>query len=910
MTSYNSGEGVLALSSTGSGASSGTRIDVTLKLPQLQNLCKRDPKGYRDDYDAQLRRLKSECDILALSPSNHPSTSLIELIQFAAAVSSSSYKGKESDNVAQLFIRLLVGNNYEWNDTSNSNNNGSNKKNQQKQSAAMAMMLLNGDSSNNIALQLHRDIRKACVSALILMRNKGAIDPLTLLPIFFQILATVPDKSLKKTLYHHMVNDIHNVNKKGKRNDVLNRSIQIFLHKIIVNINQANSHNHQINKDEDHPLHIAARKAVDMVCDLYRKNVWTSSHTVAILSSAVESPMVNVMTRAIKFFLNIEDKMEHDRQVTEQSQWENSQKIDLHLHSTKTRKRKRRIGKDLKNRTKQQILRENEDAMENEIAMFQKDAGVEASKKLYPAIELINDPQGLAEHLLKKIKASNSTSCKFETKLLLINFVTRLVGNHELILLPLYPLLQRYMGGHQKDVTMILAYTVQACHEYVPPEEIYALLKTIAHNFITERCSEEQMAVGINAVRAICQRVPSALSKEDDESYLEESATAHDAKDEEENDANEKQSKKKISTNKINHYTMLDVEAFARDLAGYAKHRDRSVSIAGRGWANFIREVHPSLLQGKDRGMVGSALHRAGEKPLRYGERKVAAGVEGADLLVEYEAQKADFLKRREEMDIDSDDDDDNDDDDENGGIQEEPMNDVVDSDGDEWVEVEDNDGSDNDDTDMEAPELVEVTENSDGSISVGDENNDKGTVIDLISKSEKERAQIIQNASSKRIFTTSDFEKMRKLVEREQKLRRDPRAAARRKRALAKGKGFEALPDDNEDVSDDSSLDDNEQSIRTHGVVNPMDIMANSKKKRMNKKERLEKIIAGREKFETKVCTHKLNIFSYFSRFVSFFFTLEWNSLLWILFVYVSQQNRVVRVVPLILKRIARRVL
>ena len=35
----------------------GTRPDVTLKLSQLQNLCKRDPEGYRNEYDAQKRSI-------------------------------------------------------------------------------------------------------------------------------------------------------------------------------------------------------------------------------------------------------------------------------------------------------------------------------------------------------------------------------------------------------------------------------------------------------------------------------------------------------------------------------------------------------------------------------------------------------------------------------------------------------------------------------------------------------------------------------------------------------------------------------------------------------------------------------------------------------------------------------------
>jgi len=815
--------GGVAIASTGSGSTSGTRIDVTLKLPQLQNLCKRDPAGYRDDYDAQLRRLKSECGILALSPSSHPSPSLIELIQFAAAVSSSSYKGKESDEVAQLLIRLLVGNDQVEIDSSTIQN----KKNKN----SMSILYMSSDSNN--AIHLHKDIRKACVSALILMRNKGAVQPLTLLHLFFQIMATVPDKALKQLLYSHIVNDIKNVNKKGKRDDKLNRSVQTFLHKIIVNVNQSSKNNASNQSDhnfmkEDHPLNIAARKAVDMICDLYRKHVWTSDHTVAILSSAVQSPITNVMTRAIRFFLNIEEKMEYDRQVKEDTIYESSQQIDMHAHSTKTRKKKRRITKDVRNKVKIQQRREMEDAMENYALLAENDkGGVAASRNLYPAIELINDPQGLAEHLLKKIKASNSSSCKFEVKLLMINFVTRLVGNHELILLPLYPSLQRYMGGHQKDVTNILAYTVQACHEYVPPEEIYAILKTIAHNFITERCSGEQMAVGINAVRAICNRVPSVLSIEEDSPEMIASS--------------EVGGEKKKSGIASHNYTMLDVEAFARDLAAYTKHKDRSVSIAGRGWANFVREVHPSLLQGKDRGMVGSALHRSGQKPLRYGERKVADGVEGADLLAEYEAKKAEYLKNRQNMG--SDDELDSDDD----GIQEERMNDEED-DEDGWVDMENDDEGD----DNEAPKLVEMKESKDGSLNpVSDEGNEgkSNATIDLKSMSKEERRKLRQDMSSTRVFTTSDFEKMRKLVEREQKIRRDPRAAAKRKHAIAKGKEFEELSDD--DISLDS---DDEQGVSTHGVVNPIDIMANAKKKRMNKAERLEKIIEGRSKFEQKV--------------------------------------------------------
>jgi len=144
----------------GLSTGAGTKVDVTLKLSQLQNLVKRDPEGYREDYEAQVRRLESECGILTLggmagggvfgagdasavvrkttSRSTASSGKLEELIQFAAATASSSYKGRESGRIAAIIIGLLVGEQpsrhtneeeeeAETRDNSNNNNNNSNK---------------------------------------------------------------------------------------------------------------------------------------------------------------------------------------------------------------------------------------------------------------------------------------------------------------------------------------------------------------------------------------------------------------------------------------------------------------------------------------------------------------------------------------------------------------------------------------------------------------------------------------------------------------------------------------------------------------------------------------------------------------------------------------------------------------
>lgn len=735
----------------GVSTGTGTKVDVTLKLSQLQNFCKRDPKGYREDYDAQIRRLESECGILKLSPQT-PSPRLIELIQFAAAVSSSSYKGEESDRISDMFIELLVG-------------GTENKSEREKANLHMTMPAS--------ALQLHRDVRKSSVSALILMRNKGAIPPLKLLELFFRLMAVVPDKGLREQLYKHLVNDIRNINKKGKRDEKVNRAIQSFLHRVVNTHMGANGGGGEVAATD-----VAAKKATDMVCELYRRNVWTDERTVAILASAVESKIDSVMRRAMIFFLNIEERMAEDKKEQEDDVWDSSQKVNMHLFSRKTKTRQRQVQRQLKNRKKEQKKREGDP---DEWLEIRDDPGVEACRKLYPAIELLRDPQGLAESIYKRLKKPKSVS--YKDKLLMMNFLTRLVGNHELILLGLYPFLQKYMGGHQRDVTAVLAYTVQGCHTSVPPEEIHGILKTIAHNFITERCSEEQMAVGINSVRAICARVPAVLSLEE------------------------------INDGEVS--AAFDVEAFARDIAAYCNHRDRSVAIAGKAFMNFVRETHPSLLQGKHRGLKGSALHRSKAKPMRYGQQNVSSGVEGADLLVEYESKKAASRKRE----------------DDEGSNEEEWREFEGDDDkGEDQKEIT-SDGEDEESGEEEAPELV-VHEKTDDS------------VVDLSKMTPEEREKLKQDVSSTRIFSTADFIKMRKLLEREQRLKSDPREAARRKRAIARGEEFE-------DLSDGSSVEMDEDEVRIKGAVNPYEIMAEAKRKRQSKAEKLEKILAGREKFE-----------------------------------------------------------
>ncbi|CAN0468599.1 unnamed protein product, partial [Discosporangium mesarthrocarpum] len=96
----------------------------------------------------------------------------------------------------------------------------------------------------------------------------------------------------------------------------------------------------------------------------------------------------------------------------------------------------------------------------------------------------------------------------------MMNFISRVIGAHRLLLLPFYSHVQRYVTSQQKEVTHVLAYLVQACHDLVPPDEVLPVVKAVAYNFVTERCPGEVMAVGINSIKEVVKRVPTVLEEE------------------------------------------------------------------------------------------------------------------------------------------------------------------------------------------------------------------------------------------------------------------------------------------------------------------------------------------------------------------------------------------------------------
>merc|ERR1712142_421490 len=173
----------------------------------------------------------------------------------------------------------------------------------------------------------------------------------------------------------------------------------------------------------------------------------------------------------------------------------------------------------------------------------------------------------------------------------MIDLVSRLIGVHSLFSFNFYPYLQRFMQPHQREVPKILLFGAQASHDLVPPEILQPMVRTIVDNFVTERNANEVVAVGINAVREICNRAP--LTMTDD---------------------------------------------LLGDLAGYKNSKAKPIAMAARSIIGVFREINPEMLQRKDRGRMTEARKEKlamGDTRKAYGQTSTVEGVLGAEGLGE-----------------------------------------------------------------------------------------------------------------------------------------------------------------------------------------------------------------------------------------------------------------------------------
>lgn len=395
-------------------------------------------------------------------------------------------------------------------------------------------------------------LRQTLVKALILLRNRQQLSPTVLLPLLFRLFR-VQDKALRQLVFRHVTADIKNSNKRG-RNERLNRAVQNFMYSVI--------------QDEHEG---AAKKGLAVLTEMWRRHVWRDAKTVNVIAAAALHKSSRIMLAALKFFLG-QDAAEaekgdgSDSEDEERPAVQGPSKEDVYSAYHK--------GTNSSKKKKQKKLKRVQAAVKR---AERKQEG--ARHESFAALQLLHDPQGWAEKLFRRLQGGRE---RFEARIALVNVVSRAVGVHKLLLLNFYPFLQKYINPSQRDVTVILAALVQACHELVPPETLAPVLRQLVDQFVHDRARPEVMTIGIKSVREICTRCPLVMTPE-----------------------------------------------LLQDLTAYKKFRNKEVSSAARSLIGLFRELAPGMLEKRDRGR-GADL-AAGMR--QYGAAQIATRVEGAELL-------------------------------------------------------------------------------------------------------------------------------------------------------------------------------------------------------------------------------------------------------------------------------------
>lgn len=400
-------------------------------LPQLQNLIKRDPNSYLDEFLQQYRHYQSNVQIFKLQP-DKPNKELAELVMFLAQVGH-CYLQHMTTYPQELSELLLA-----------------------------------------YHTVLEPDLRMTFCKALILLRNKNLISPSGLLELFFELLRC-HDKLLRKTLYTHIVSDIKSINAKHKNNKV-NTMLQNFMYTMLRDSNP-----------------IAAKISLDVMTELYKRNIWNDAKTVNVITTACFSKVTKILVAGLKFFLGKDEDEKNESDSDSETEGPSARELMIRYSTgKKTSKNKKKLEKAMK------VLKKHKKKGKAEVFNFS-------------AIHLIHDPQDFSEKLLKQLESSNE---HFEVKIMMMELISRLVGIHELFLFNFYPFIQRFLQPHQREVTKILLCSAQASHQLVPPEVIEPMIMTIANNFVTDRNSGEVMTVGINAIKEIVARCPLAINED------------------------------------------------------------------------------------------------------------------------------------------------------------------------------------------------------------------------------------------------------------------------------------------------------------------------------------------------------------------------------------------------------------
>lgn len=316
--------------------------------------------------------------------------------------------------------------------------------------------------------------------------------------------------------------------------------------------------------------------AVKLVRELWRRQIWTDARTVDIMRQASLADNEKVIAGGVRFFLGGDKERE---EFEDESSDEETVDIKKVKHSVeinkKTKKSKKALDRAV-DRVKRQERKKNAPHPLN-----------------FSALHLLQDPQGFSENLFEKHLQNSKSKLALESKLLVLQLVTRLVGLHKLTVISLYSWFIKHLTPRQQSASSFLASLAQGTHNLVPPDAIEPLIQRIANEFVSEASASEVCSAGLNAIREICARQPLAMN-----------------------------------------------ETLLQDLVEYRKSKDKGVMMAAKGLLSLYREKGAEMLRKKDRGKDATIGLKSGDlKQLRFGEEEVGE-IDGLELLAKWKEEQ------------------------------------------------------------------------------------------------------------------------------------------------------------------------------------------------------------------------------------------------------------------------------
>lgn len=471
------------MSSVASSTSTSRLTSTNIIL--LQNLIKRDPESYREEFLQQLNHYVTIRDIFLLSEQANTGSSeqqqQLDLLNDDESVptnTNANFSTKNIDNQIVTDFAELIG-------------------------FIASVCQCYPKETENFPLELKTliidyysilnwELKEKIIVSLTMMKNKKFITPELLIGVFFPILlkpVTLADathsKLIKTICYDNLVQLLRNANNlKGKKKDVrLNKATQALCFNMLENGGKE------------------ALWACKLTKELWLRGIWDDSRTVEIMTLACTNSDLKIFLSGVQFFLGA-DKERDD--LTQQMLHEDDDEDE----DLATLRHRLQINKKSGKRAKK---------MTAAVSKYNKKQKKLQSHQMvnylnFSAIHLLRDPQAFAEKLFVILNQGmlpiSKQRLQLNHKIYLMQLISRMVGSHKLMVFGIYTYFLKYLTPKQQDVTKILASAANSCHDLVPPENIIVMVKKIANEFISEGVSSEVCAVGLNTVREILTRQP------------------------------------------------------------------------------------------------------------------------------------------------------------------------------------------------------------------------------------------------------------------------------------------------------------------------------------------------------------------------------------------------------------------